>query len=228
MPPPLNEEQMTESERQEYRAARFLWEYNFYRRLTNFAHHHTRSLVESKPETVMLRKLFDRAERLNLAGETLEALKVYRTPVAIRDSQGNVHKLTPLAGWRDLILMKNKDYRRDSFTQEQAAEIQLRYLMLDNRQDGMTLKKRLARASALLPLVPKYTPEAFRPPIVRGPFDLVDEDGDPIIPDHVFDLTMERMNLPSRRSLLTPQRPMGPPQGKEMGPQPGPGQGPTR
>src|SRR6185312_6302047 len=67
MPQPVNEEALSGDERREYEAAAFMFEYNFYRGLTNFAHHYNRAVVEAKAETVACRKLLDRAERYQVA-----------------------------------------------------------------------------------------------------------------------------------------------------------------
>src|SRR5262249_25674565 len=137
-PAPTREEEMTAEQREEAHASRFLSEYEFYRNLSNFPHHHNRSFVESNPETVACRKLFSRAEQLTLAGSPTQALALYRTPIETAAWRGR--KLSPLDAWRELVLLKNKDYRRDSFTQEQTAEYQIRYVLVYNRFDGKTLK----------------------------------------------------------------------------------------
>ena len=60
-----------------------MFEYVFYRRVSNFAHHHLRTRVEANPEsTVACRKLFYRADELNLAGSPTQAAgDVHQTPV---------------------------------------------------------------------------------------------------------------------------------------------------
>ena len=224
LPPRLREEDLNEEEKREFRAARYLFEYEFYRKVSNFPHHLNRSFMESREATVATRKLFDRAEQLNLAGESLQALNLYRTPVALSAWEGR--KLSPLDAWRELVLLKNKAFRRDSFTQEQSAEIQIRYLLLYNRQDGLDLKRRLAKAAALLPLVPKLAPETFRPPVVQGPFDRLDDEGEPLIEDRLMDLSLQRMGLPtSRLQLPAAPQTLGPPEGIGQPPQPRKGGG---
>jgi hypothetical protein len=233
-PTGVREDALSEEDRLNLRGAHFLQEYNFYRHLSNFAHHLNRSLVESLPETIACRKLFDRADRLNLAGEPLQALNLYRKRVKEEPDPLDPKKtrllwggkdLSPLEAWRDLILMRNKEYRRDSFTQEQSAEIQIRYLILFNRQDGLDMKRRLVKAAGLLPLVPKVTPESFRPPIVEGPFDGTDDEGEPLVPDQIMDQSMQRMHLPTRRlpPMTRPEdmRPPTAPGGQPLRPPPG-------
>jgi hypothetical protein len=198
-PPKLREDAMSPSEKEEYEAARFIFEYNFYRQVSNFHHHYIRCFVESNPETVAARKLLFKAERLNLSGSPDQALDVYQTAVEVPAWRGR--KLTPLEAWRDLVLLRNnKDFRRDSFTQEQSAEYQIRYLLVYNRHPtGQKLKKDIGQMATLLPLVPKVSYESFRPPIIGGPLDVTDPDGKPLIDEATLDLTIDRMYLPPRK-----------------------------
>ena len=71
-PPKLREDDMTPTEREEYRAAKYMFEYMFYRRVSNFEHHFVRTQVEQLPETVACRKLLYQAEVLNMTGSTGE------------------------------------------------------------------------------------------------------------------------------------------------------------
>jgi hypothetical protein len=217
-PPPRveDESRLSDEEREEYKAARFIFELNFYRNVSNYMHHYHRTMVEKEAVTVACKKLFDRAEQFNLLGESLQALNAYRTP--IDHPAWRPMKLSPLEAWKKLVLLRNKAYRRDSFTQEATAEYQLRYLLLYNRQDGRDLKQRLGKAAPVLPLVPKMGPEVFRPPVVQGPFDDVDDEGVPLVEDRTMDLTTDRMGLPTRR-ILRQQPPPGmmmPPGGPPM------------
>ncbi|HKB34851.1 MAG TPA: hypothetical protein VKD72_00260, partial [Gemmataceae bacterium] len=72
-------------------------------------------------------------------------------------------------------------------------------------------------------LVSKYSPDAFRAPIVQGPFDVPDEYGEPLVSDQAIDMAMDRMNLPTRR--IRQERQMMPPPGVGM---PGSGGGPPK
>jgi hypothetical protein len=73
-------------------------------------------------------------------------------------------------------------------------------MLLFNRFEGKTLKENLGRAAAVLPLVPKFTHDTFRPPIFVGPFEMTDSEGVPLIPELVIDRLLDRMRLPTRRT----------------------------
>jgi hypothetical protein len=213
-PPVLRDEELNARQRDELNAYKFMFEYGFYRTLSNFPHHYNRSFVESNPETVACRKLFDRAEQLTLAGSPTPALALYLTPMEAPAWRGR--KLSPLDAWRELVLLKNKEYRRDSYTQEQTAEYQIRFMLLYNRFTGKRLKEDVGRMAPVLPLVPKFTHDTFRPPVFEGPFDRTDPEGHPLIPEMQMDLTLERMHLPRLR-----KREFTPPPGMRPGMRPG-------
>ncbi len=167
MPPKLREDELNAQEKEELHAAQWMFDYTFYRHVSNFEHHFVRTAVEAKPATVACRKLFFRAEQLNLDGSPIPALEVYRKPVTVPAWEDRAR--SPLEAWRELVLLKNKEFRRDSFAQELSAEVQFRYMLLYNRFDGKTLKEKIGEAAKVLPLVPKFTQETFRPPIFVGP-----------------------------------------------------------
>jgi hypothetical protein len=199
-PPQLREDELSPEERDELHASQWMFEYNFYRTVSNFPHHFIRTAVEANPETVACRKLFFKAEQLNLAGSPTQALEMYRTPVEVPAWAG--HKYTPIQAWRELILLpeKNKEFRRESFAQEQSAEYQVRYMLLFNRFEGKKLKEDIGKAAAVLPLVPKFTHDTFRPPIFVGPFEMTDSEGFPLIQENVIDRLLDRLRLPTRRA----------------------------
>jgi hypothetical protein len=208
-PPPLRPESLDEDRRREYEAARYMFEYNTYRYMSNFPHHYQRALVEQKEETVATRELFYRAELLNFQGSPKPALKVYEAPVKL--AAFGTRAYSPLEAWKRLVLLADghKEFRRDSFTQEQTAEYGIRYLRLYNRVKGRDLKEKLAKVAGLIPLAPRTTPERFRAPIVPGPFEVNDDEGVPLVSEKVIDLVLGRMGL-RQRTVRTP-RPMGPP-----------------
>jgi hypothetical protein len=220
-PPPLRQEDLrTREERDQYEAAQFLFEYTFYRNVSNFPHHWNRALVEALPETIACRKYFFKADQAYLRGERAEALDLYSPPKGVADpawgsymirdpKTGERRPPTPLEAWRDLVLLKNKDYRRDSFTQETSAEVQIRYLRVFNAQKGKGLKKEVGKLAAFLPLVPKFGYERPRQPIVPGPFEVNDGEGTPLITEAVMDTVLERLGL-SRRGRPAERPPMGP------------------
>jgi hypothetical protein len=209
VPPNLREDELPPEQKEELKEARWMFEYNFYRQVSNFPHHLVRTAVESNPETVACRKLFYKAERLNLDGFPERALEEYRNPKEVPAWAGK--KLSPLEAWRDLVLLKNREYRRDMFVQENAAEIQVRYLLLFNRFDGKKWKEDIGKAAKFLPLVPKFTHDTFRPPIFQGPFDVADSEGMLLVNDGNIDTALDRMKLPSRRRAPRPTS-AGPPQ----------------
>jgi hypothetical protein len=165
---PLPGRDENEAEQQERFAARFVWEQNFYINVSNFRHHLIRAHVEAREETVRARKLFFEAEELNYAGSPEPALDKFKDPAALK-------------AWREQVLLKNKDFRQDSWVQEFNAEVQWKYLQLYNRLEGRGLKQQLAKAAAVVPLLPKTDPEFFPNSIVQGPFDVTDDEGRPLI-----------------------------------------------
>jgi hypothetical protein len=198
-PPQLAEGQLSAEEAREYQAAKFMYEYEFYRTLTNFKHHFIRSIVEALPETIQCRKHFYKAEQANLDGSPFAALSIYKTPVV--DFGGGKPKLDPLTAWRE-ILFQNKEFRRDSFIQEGSAEIQTKYLFLWNRYPGRALKDQLVKLAPLLPLVPRFDPVTLRLPITEGPFDVNDNEGVPLIDPELARIVLERMGI--RKGATTP------------------------
>jgi hypothetical protein len=290
-PPRLNADELSPSEKAEYEAAQFVFEYQFYRSLSNYPHHLIVARVEAKPETVACRKLFYQAEYLHLKRSPSAALEVYRNPVnlpawggytvedpvlssaytaawAVAGPHSTVADCTlaawlttvrtkqtrppnPLEAWREIVLLRNKDFRGDHNIQEGTAEIQVRYVWLFNRRTGKDLKEDIGKMAKFLPLVPKFNQDHFRPPIFMAPFDYKvkevrtadgrvgwrllpfddREDGTPLIEPSSMDVTLDRMHLPGLR-----RRPAsGPPEGMRMpagrqppsGGPPGPGPRPV-
>jgi hypothetical protein len=209
--PKLRADELSPEEKEEYEAAKWMHEYNAYRQVSNFAHQLVRCTVEATAEAVACRKLFYKAEKQNLEFNLARALDEYRTPVELPAWSGR--KLSPLDAWRELVLLKNKDYRRDSFLQENTAEIQVHYLLLLNRLDGKKLKEEIGRAATLLPLVPKFTHDTFRAPIFDGPFDVADSEGVPLIDDRHIDMVLTRMRLPEQTRRRFTEAPKAPPKG---------------
>jgi len=208
MPPELNPDELSPEEQREYRAARVMFEYNFYRQLSNFAHHYNRCEVEQKPETIACRLLFYLADQANLAGSPLRTLDIYSRPVTtdqikeqynatVESDAWKAKAYSPLQAWRDLVLLKNKAFRRDSFAEELSAEVQIRYLQLYNRAEGLKLKEQLVRAAPGLPLTPKFVPSEFTAPIIQGPFAGTDDEGVPLIGEGSMRTVLDRMGLVS-------------------------------
>jgi hypothetical protein len=134
-------EELPEEERPLYEAARFLYEYNFYRKLTNFSHHYHRSYVETEKPTIKSRRLMFLAETYGLQ-HPKRALDTYNDPAA-------------LAAWRDEVmsvkdLSKHKEFRDDSFNQEHTFEFQLKYMDVINELHGRSIKQQVTLAQAML------------------------------------------------------------------------------
>jgi hypothetical protein len=192
--PPAQEPNLTEDQEKELYAAQYLFEWKFYRGVSNFDAHYHRSLVESQPITVAVRKLFFQAEELDLSGNWPRALDIYRQKRTFpgQDSEPR----TPLEAWRDLVLLKNQAYRDLDDTQQQAAEIQLNYLDVYDKEGGREQKELLGRAAAFIPLLPPITVEEFPYSIVQGPFDVTDEEGEPLINPVNMARVLERKGRP--------------------------------
>jgi hypothetical protein len=207
-PPVLREEELSPDVLRQYKAAIYLFEYDFYRRVSNFPHHYLRCMMEAREETVACRKIFYQADQFDMSGSPRVALDIYRNPVEVSSvAAWRGKKLTPLEAWRELVLRPNKAFRRDSYTQEQSAEYELRYLRLLNRYDGRELKEKLQKLSPVVPLLPPFNPTDFRAAITPGPYAGTDDDGEPWVEDHYRDVVMDRMGLTSRRRQTPGQSP---------------------
>ncbi len=122
----------------EYKAARFLYDYEFYRRLANFPHQLTRSQVEAEPETVAARQTLFQAESYRLQAALDRAVLTYYNPDKPEESG--------IGRWRDQVLSvkdldRHREYRQDRFIQESTYEIQLRYLDVFRAKHGKKLKE---------------------------------------------------------------------------------------
>jgi hypothetical protein len=206
--PQLREENLDAETAREYFAWQFMKWYASYRSTSNFPHHYNRALVESKEETVLARKTFFEADALRLRNKDLRALQKYQEPNGVR-------------AWRDKVLLTNKDYRRDSFIQEQTFEVQLKYMNLYARQGGNAFKREAARM-VFLPMQPagaglcptqlldgltrmvlvaddkdkddKVKVRAnWDNPLLGGPFDGTDSEGVPLIEKPARDTVLRRM-----------------------------------
>jgi hypothetical protein len=111
---------------QGYRAAKYMFSYDTYRRMTNFAAHYHRAEVEREKEVIQARKTFFRAEQLRLQGRYLEALEQYESD-------------SGLTGWRQ-ILERYSDFCNDIMVQEESYELQLKYTNLLQDVRGRLVK----------------------------------------------------------------------------------------
>jgi hypothetical protein len=194
---------MTEPERSEY-------EYN--RSLTNFAHFYAESDVERTKEAVAARKYFYLAEQLRRSGDRQLALEMYERPEAF-----------PM--WKK-IMLTHRDFRRDLEIQEGTYIMQRKYLSLvrDKRaplvkrlllwQDFMT-QATMGPTSPRLWL-PIHLVQSVRVPL-EGPFNDVDDQGEPLISEMAISRAIGSNNLsrePTGLFTTTPGAPAPSPQGK--------------
>jgi len=206
-PPGLREEDLAKTEndgytdiRKDYAAAKYMFEFNFYRNVSNFHHHYNRSLVERKPETVACRQYFFRADQAYYRGDRLAALRIFETPTD--DPAWGGEKLSPLEAWRKLVLLKNEEFRKDSFIQDYAAEVQVQYMQIHDAQVGRRVKKQLGEISRVVPLVPRFTADDPRQPIIGRPF--VDDKGESLIEERAMETVLERLGLVVRQRQAPP------------------------
>jgi hypothetical protein len=219
---PLRPEKFDATTQAQYEAAQFLKEYQQMRTTSNYPHHYTQARVESTSEAVKARKLFHEAKRLYLQSDNQAALDAYQDDGGIK-------------AWRQLLQRKeNKEYRRDSIIQEFTFETQLRYLRLLNRMSGKSEDREVARL-ALLPLaaggggapiglalwLPPIIKDSWKAPLFGGPFDEDDDDGVPLVPDHIRQTVYARL-FPGMR-MTTPSSPAKSPPGLKPPPSRPPG-----
>ncbi len=217
--PDLPMDQMDPETREEYYAFKFRREYSMFKTLCNFDSHYNRALVESEPTTVKARKVFFEAlEAQRLRNNEPEALRKYLDPAGMK-------------AWRDEVLMKNKAYRSDSLIQEQSFEIQMRFIDLYARLNGRTFKAQAARmllmpfqnppGGGACPLglaswVPPLIEKNWDNPLLGGPFDGTDDEGEPLVSEQARKQLLQRLfpsliasmqqdNAPSRASSPSEQ-----------------------
>jgi hypothetical protein len=182
-PPVLREDELDQDTRDQLFAWMFLRAFGQAKHLCNFDFHYNRARVEEAEETIQARKTFFEAlDAQRLRNDEPESLRKYLDPKGI-------------PAWRK-VLGSNKVFRGDSLMQEQTFEVQLRYVDLFSRLGGSTFK---AQAAGML-LIPSLNPAgggvcpiglaSWVPPLITknwdnpllgGPFDGTDEEGEPFI-----------------------------------------------
>jgi hypothetical protein len=136
VPPRLDEAKLTKEDKEGLNAVRFLGELQGAKRLTNFDHFLTVARVEGESRTATARKLLYQAEQLRLVDQApLKALAKYEDPRA-------------LATWRK-VMEENADFGHDPDLQEQAFEMELKYVRLYRKVHGANLTHSLALESFL-------------------------------------------------------------------------------
>jgi hypothetical protein len=166
-----------------------LREYTYNRGLTNFDHFFFKSQVEMSRDAVAARKRFFQAEGLYKLAEVYRSLQAYEQPDALGPpASWSRDKAT---GWKRLLL-QHPDFRRDEDVQEDSYTIQRKYLRAFRRERGRALKTLLvlqdllgsataAPGCATPRLAPFHLPESLDLPVLRGPFDDTDAEGQPLI-----------------------------------------------
>jgi hypothetical protein len=222
--PALREDTLDPETRKELFAYQYMREYESYRHVSNFPPHYNRAAVEARKEAVTARKLFFEAEALRLKNSPTRALEKYEDPNALK-------------AWREKILLPNKDFRRDSYIQEQNYEIQLKYIDLYTELSGTPFKAQAARL-VFLPMVNPQgagiCPASFagwvapmirtdwNNPLLGGPFDGLDEEGVPIVEEVSRRQVLQRM-YPDMYKGISMAGTEGPPRKMPpQTPQPGP------
>jgi hypothetical protein len=214
-PPFLRPDTLDAATREQMHAALFLYELGLHRNVSNFLHHYNYSQVEARPEAVRAHRRFFEAETMHLAGSPGEARRIYELPDA-------------LAGWKDRVLLKNKEYRRDSFVQEKTFDVQLRYLGLLYDEMGPALNRQVAQlwAVELVPppaggapaglagWLPPVLKGGWKSPLFGGPFDYDDDEGFPLVEPRTKQLVLQRL-----APFMNRQQAQQPP-GQQTRPQP--------
>lgn len=193
-PPALREENLDPETRQEYFAWQFIHWYHYYRHISNFPHFYNRTFVEFKDDAIRARKLFYEADTLRFRNSGPRALDKYEKEGAL--------KL-----WRR-VLLQNKDFRRDNFIQEQTYEIQLKYIDLYTELSGNQFKAQAARL-VLLPMkvsmgdgvcpvglaswIPPLIEKSWENPLLGGPFDGNDDEGQPLVDPYTRRSVLQRL-----------------------------------
>ncbi len=210
--PNLRLEELDPETREEYFAVMFLRELGMNKTLVNFDVHYNRAQVESDPTTVKARKVFFEAlEAQRLRNNEGEALQKYLDPAGMK-------------AWREKVLLSNKSYRSDSLIQEQTYEVQVRFIDLYSRLHGRNFKAQAARmllmpfqnppGGGACPLglaswVPPLIEKDWNNPLLGGPFDGTDDEGEPLVPMQARRQLLERL-YPAMAALMA-GRDSGPP-----------------
>ena len=169
----------------DYKAHRYLEELESYRKLTGFNQHYYRARMESEPEAVTARKHFYKAERLVLGARSDAAIREYARPDA-------------LLAWKSLWKRHLKDYpdmAKEFAIQDPAAELQYGYVKLLQEstqvKNLLVFQHFLAQALTAPPEVAGWVrlgrpSDRMLPPLeIKGPFDDIDDQGRPLIPEDV-------------------------------------------
>jgi hypothetical protein len=124
-PPPDIEDET--SLNPEFRAYIFMWNYDFYRRLSNYPHFLNQAQTFSDPATVQARKHFHNAIAAKIAGNRRQAIEEFEKALPVYND----------------ILKSHEDFRTDEHIAEETLDYQLGYLTLCRELYGRVWKQAL-------------------------------------------------------------------------------------
>jgi hypothetical protein len=174
--------------------------------MTNFPHFYFSTQAESEPQTIAVRKSFFVAEQFRKSGDRELALETYEKA---------------LPKWRD-VLLAHAEFRADESTQDDAFDINLKYIELVRNLHGRRIKEISAIADYLGQRAGRAVGELFwQPPValVRGlppgiltPLDGTDSNGNLLIGWRVRMQNKDKLGFPVE---FQPQAGTQPPQGRQ-------------
>jgi hypothetical protein len=186
--------------------------YDYNRGLSNFPHFYAEADVERTKEAVTARKYFYLADQLRRSGDRQLALEMYEKPEAF-----------PM--WKR-ILLTHRDFRRDMDVQENTYIMQRKYLSLvrDKRApqvQRLLLWQDFLTQAAMGPTTPRlwlpiHLVQSLRVPL-EGPFNDVDDQGEPLIGEMAIGRAIGSNNLskePTGLFTTPPASPASPPPAK--------------
>ncbi len=194
-PPQLRPEDQDDVTLKELFSFMFMQLYNRYRTLTNFPYHYNNAVLEARGDVIQIRKTLYEANMLRMKNAQAEALAKYRSP-------------TGLKAWRDQVMLVSKDFRDESLTQEQAFENQMRFVDLYVRQHGRAFKAQAAQmllmpslnlpVAGVCPLglylwAPAVIGQDADNPLLGGPFDCLNPEGQELIAPMTRDHVLKRL-----------------------------------
>jgi len=172
-----------------------LYEHRYDRSITNYAHWLAVAETERTQPAVRARKHFYQAEQLRHAGaRPAEVIRVYEHPDAL--GPPSTWEKSKATGWKRVFL-DHPDWRHDEDVQQEAYQIQQRYLDLVQKAQGRPLNLTYGAAESMLQAArvaltrplwlpsPAFGSQDFPWPFT-GPFDDVDEDNKPLISQEVI------------------------------------------
>jgi hypothetical protein len=224
-PPALQRDTLDEKTREGYDAYRYVWEYAYYRTLSNFPTHYNRALVEGRENTQRARKTFFEAESLRIfKAANSRSLEKYSLPEGLRE-------------WQQ-VLLSDREFRDSDLIQDQTFEFYWKFLMLYRDEYGPELE----RQAALLvlancrpctqegacpvglfdfyavmkqraPLDPRLRDQGLGDQGLGTLYVLTDKDGQLLVSDQTAYMFLQRKNLlpPAARPPTAGGPPSGPP-----------------